>query len=85
MSSNSRNSSTLSTNKVRVKNENYFSIDDILATQAKIPCKFEVTVYNLGEKSASGIMIFFIWPNIYYKCSITNVQPLILCPFLFVP
>ena len=29
--------------------ENYFDIDDILASQEKIPCKFEVPVYNLGK------------------------------------
>ena len=29
--------------------ESYFDIDDILASQEKIPCKFEVPVYNLGK------------------------------------
>ena len=29
--------------------ENYFSIDDILATQERVPSKFDVPLYNLGE------------------------------------
>ena len=29
--------------------ENYFDIDDILATQQRIPCQFEQQVYNLGR------------------------------------
>ena len=29
--------------------ENYFDIEDILATQQRIPCQFEQQVYNLGR------------------------------------
>ena len=29
--------------------ENYFSLDDILATQEKMPCRLETTAYNLGN------------------------------------
>lgn len=32
--------------------ENYFSLDDILATQERIPCKFEAAVHNLGKKAS---------------------------------
>lgn len=32
----------------------YFSIDDILASQDRVPCKFEVTVKGLGYLDASG-------------------------------
>lgn len=28
---------------------NYYSIEDILATQERVPCKFIQTVPNLGE------------------------------------
>lgn len=28
--------------------EEYFSIDDILATNERIPCRFEVTVKKIG-------------------------------------
>ncbi|RXG65154.1 DNA replication complex GINS protein PSF3, partial [Armadillidium vulgare] len=33
---------------------NYFTIEDILATQERIPCKFELPVYNLGYLDQSG-------------------------------
>ncbi len=29
-------------------NDNYFSIDDILASDQKVPCQFEMAVYRLG-------------------------------------
>lgn len=30
--------------------EEYFSIDDILATNERVPCKFEILVKKLGMK-----------------------------------
>ena len=38
-----------SSGKISGNHENYFSIDDIIATQEKIPCKFEVPVPHLGK------------------------------------
>lgn len=29
--------------------ESYFDIDDIIATQQRIPCQFKQQVHNLGE------------------------------------
>ncbi|KAA0202096.1 hypothetical protein HAZT_HAZT003098 [Hyalella azteca] len=33
---------------------NYFSVEDILASQDRVPCKFEVTVKGLGYLDASS-------------------------------
>ncbi|XP_076069376.1 DNA replication complex GINS protein Psf3 [Oratosquilla oratoria] len=33
---------------------NYFSIEDILASQERVPCKYEVTVYGLGSLDPSN-------------------------------
>jgi len=44
---------TISGNSSRTS-DSYFDIDDILATQERIPCKFEVPVYNLGFLDASS-------------------------------
>ena len=38
-----------STARSATSNQDYFSMDDILATQERIPSKFELPVYNLGE------------------------------------
>ncbi|KAK2190338.1 hypothetical protein NP493_84g05066 [Ridgeia piscesae] len=43
-----------SSGKISRSNENYFSIDDIIATQEKIPCKFEVAVPHLGYLDQSS-------------------------------
>lgn len=31
--------------------EDYFSIDDILATQERVPSRFEVPLHNLGKRN----------------------------------
>lgn len=49
-----------SSGKISRNNENYFSIDDIIATQEKIPCKFEVSVPHLGKDSLFKTSYFLL-------------------------
>ena len=37
--------------------ENYFSVDDILATQERVPSKFEVSLQNLGELTMTACSV----------------------------
>jgi len=48
-----------SSGKISRSNENYFSIDDIIATQEKIPCKFEVAVPHLGKDPLFKLFILY--------------------------
>ena len=36
--------------------ENYYSLDDILATNEKIPSKIEMPIYRLGRFTESGLI-----------------------------
>ena len=42
-------SSGLTSSRFDGRRQNYFSIDDILTTQQRIACKFEVPVLNMGK------------------------------------